>query len=63
MGFRGLGLRVEGFRGLGFRVNEGAKIRGAFFRGPYDKDYSMLGSILGFPLFRETTILYMYVYS
>ena len=27
------------------------KIRGTLFRGPYNKDYSILGSILGFPYF------------
>ena len=27
------------------------KIRGILFRGPYDKDYSILGSILGSPYF------------
>ena len=32
------------------------KIRGNFFRGSHDKDYSILGSILGVPLFRETPI-------
>ena len=29
---------------------------GYLFGGPYDKDYSILGSILGVPLFSETTI-------
>ena len=30
------------------------------FGGPHDKDYSILGSILGVPLCRETTILPIY---
>ena len=29
---------------------------GYLFGGPNNKDYSILGSILGFPLFWETTI-------
>ena len=33
------------------------KIRGTPFGGPYNKDKSNLGSILGSPLFWETTIL------
>ena len=32
------------------------KIRGTFFGGPHSKDYRILGSTLGFPLFWETTI-------
>ena len=38
-----------GFRVLGFRVFH--------FGRPHNKDYSILGSVLGFPLFWETTIL------
>ena len=30
--------------------------QGCFFGGPYNKDYSILGSILGFPLFRESSL-------
>ena len=30
------------------------KIRGTLFRGPHNKDYSILGSIFGVPLFWET---------
>ena len=32
------------------------KIRGTSFWGPHNKDPSILGSILGFPLFWETAI-------
>ena len=28
-----------------------SQIRGTLFRGPYNKDYSILGSILGSPYF------------
>ena len=31
---------------------------GYFFRGPYSKDWSLLGSILGFP-FREIPYIYI----
>ena len=36
------------FWGLGF-----PKIRGTFFGGPYNEDYSILGSILGYPNFEK----------
>ena len=56
---------TAGHMGLGFRgVIWGlgttgcfSKIRGTVFGGPNDKDDSVLGSILGFPLFWETTWL------
>ena len=32
------------------------EIRGTIFEGPYNKDYNILGSKLGSPLFWETTI-------
>ena len=44
----GLGFKVWG---LGFRVWGFPKIRGTFFGGPCNKDYSVLGSILGSPDF------------
>ena len=39
--------------GLKFRVSQN---QGYHFGGSYNKDYSILGSILRFPSFRETTI-------
>ena len=33
-------------------------IRGALFGGPHNKDYSILGPILGSPYFWETTIFF-----
>ena len=41
----------RGLWGLGF-----PKIGGTLLGGPYNKDYSRLGSILAFPLFWETTL-------
>ena len=32
------------------------KIKGTFFGGPHNKEYNILGSILGVPLFWETAI-------
>ena len=40
-----------GVKGLGF-----AQTRGNLWRGPHNKDYSILASIFGVPLFMETTI-------
>ena len=46
---------VSTFAPLGFRVYGEIwvvpKIRGPLFRGPHNKDYSILGSILGSPYF------------
>ena len=36
-------------------------MRGTIFGGPNNKDYSILGSILEFPLFWDTTIYRGYV--
>ena len=46
LGFKGLGLRVEGC----------PQIKGTIVGGPNDKDYSILRSILGSPFFLEATI-------
>ena len=43
---------IEWKRLFGVRVSRNY---GYHFGGPCNKDYSILGSILGFPLFRETT--------
>ena len=57
MGYRGnIGLYRENGKEnesycLRFRVLGFPKIRGTFFGGPHDKDYSILGSILGSPCF------------
>ena len=32
-----------------------SQIRGTLFRGPYNEDYSILGSILGSPYFGQLT--------
>ena len=47
--------KIRGLGAQGFRVRF-PKIRGTLLRGPYNKDYSILGSILGFPYFWETTM-------
>ena len=45
------------YRGFELRVWLVSQDLGEHFGGPNKKDYSILGSILGFPYFRETTIL------
>ena len=47
-----LGL-YRGLDGLGF-----PKIRGTLFEGPNNKDYSILGSILGSPYFGKLPLIH-----
>ena len=48
-------IPFPGFRvGLGFRVDLGvSQNEGYLYKGPNNKDYSILGSILGSPYFPE----------
>ena len=43
---------------IGFRVWEFPKIRGTLFWGPYNKDPTIEGTILGPPIFGNSHILY-----
>ena len=56
LGYRVLGIRLLGFEVWGLDSKYGSFPElGVFLGGPYNSDYSILGSILGLPLFRETT--------
>ena len=51
MGLRDIQGLGSGVKGLGF-----PQTRGKFWRDPCNKDYSILASIFGVPVFMETTI-------
>ena len=39
------------------------KIRGTFLGGPHNKDYSILGSILGYPYFGKLPFQYRVIWQ
>ena len=45
----GLWLKLRGSETLSFSVMGFPKVRGTFLGGAHNKDYSILGSILGYP--------------